>query len=221
MLLTRAFEAALAAPEGEPPPAGWDGECVRDRMGEAVDAVSEVACARGATVACLASCRDGNGRSCAEAAYALEHADDPEAHHLYRRGCAYGDMNACTNYGAWLSLFLRDDAAALRCAYEVFVATCATGDHFGCGMQGSLLSGGRGVEADPEAATELLRVSCRDLGQFPCDTLAFLGATEVLPSVTLEEAQQAFETACRTGYETSCGRSAVEVREANRAEDEE
>jgi len=210
-LVQRALEAARAAPETlAADPLSLDA-CLADQMTSPREAEPSPACIAGRLTECLTSCHAGNGRSCAEAAYVQEAAEDASTLPLYAEGCAYGDVNACVNWGATVWTLARTGQLeatdeAMRCTMRVFERACEQGEPFGCGMFGKgLVTGLDGaVEVDLERSEALLVDTCERYGLFPCEVLGVLRRNGDFGEDAVALADEATRRACDTGYTPAC-----------------
>lgn len=210
-LLQRALEAARGAPEVVAhDPLVLEG-CLADQMVTPEETEASPACVAGRLTECLASCHAGNGRSCAEAAYVQEAADDSTTLPLYAEGCGYGDVNACVNWAATVWTLSRTEQLeatddAMRCIMRVFERACQQHEPFGCGMFArGLVTGLNGaVEVDVDRAEALLVHTCQRYGVFPCDVLGTLRRQGELGEDAAALADEATQRACDTGYTPAC-----------------
>ena len=138
-------------------------------------------------------------------------AEDASTLPLYAEGCAYGDVNACVNWGATVWTLagtgqLEATDEAMRCTMRVFERACEQGEPFGCGMFGKgLVTGLDGaVEVDLERSEALLVDTCERYGLFPCDVLGVLRRNGDFGEDAVALADEATQRACDTGYTLAC-----------------
>lgn len=186
-----------------------DPACVADSLGEIRVSISVPECEAG-DPACRDACLQGDAGSCLGRAYAIEreNAAIDEATALFRRACALGSANGCTNYAA--TIWARDHTdEELSCALRLFEKSCAANEPYGCGMVGRVLLDRASSPQELSDAERKIEASCEDPGGFSCRVLAKQLET-VEPSVRDSDRIAALlERACEGGDPDACGRPAT------------
>jgi TPR repeat protein len=158
---------------------------------------------------CRDLCEGGDADACMSRAVAIERGsnDEAEARSLFERACKLGLANACTNWAA--TVWAVEDNPPARCLVRTFEKTCASGDHFGCGMAGRLRVSYRvGFAALPRARIEL-ETSCMRLGGFPCRILALNGERGMFPGISRQRIRDLMKQACEGDDTPACGTHAT------------
>ena len=192
---------APVAPPAEP--------CLADGLGALSNPGElEVACyERGRS--CADACEAGDPHACMQVAYVRERErDHAAASAAYEGACRGGLAIGCTNLGAHLWLVARPSTPAhATCARRLFERSCETGEEFGCGMIGRMLSATATTPAERDHARKYFHRVCADVGAMTCRMYAFhLEAGELGPPNPLL-VRQLLERACATGDAGACGRA--------------
>lgn len=204
---------APKAPAAPAPP------CVADGLGP-LTLTAPSAC-KGA--ACVTACDAGTAAACVEAgnhalasAAAHDHDHDGDPDHatasagdpvaLFTRACRLGNPNGCTNLGAELWIHARPETAAADavCAARLFEASCAAGEHFGCGMAARLLIEKSTDPADHARGRARLASTCASLGGFACRAIAVIVPPAPDAPITTEKRAELLQRACSTGDADAC-----------------
>ncbi len=180
--------------------------CLADRLPDPMPAQGRPIECAGAERSCADRCTQGVAAACVSLGYVFD--QDPfhegEAVPLYARGCELGDLNGCTNYGAYLLEGHDGLAADPPCAARLHERACQGDEAYGCGMFGRELALGVGVARDVERAWQVLETSCAELGSFACHALGLVLENGYLGVVDPAGAAAAFRRACETGNPESC-----------------
>jgi hypothetical protein len=184
--------------------------CLADRL-DTLRVATAAACQGRGEGACADGCRKGDAAACWWQGIELQERAEPrndEARIAYQRSCDLGLANGCTNVAAsqWRSAAKTE--AAYACALRVFEATCAAGEHFGCGMVGQLpIERGKGNNLEESVA--FLAKTCQSMGGFSCRILALMLEQRPAEPGDAERVQELLRRACAGHDWYACGEHAT------------
>ena len=151
-------------------------------------------------------CEAEHGPACTEAAFQGElrgDADPARVAELLARGCAAGDLLACSQYGFRLELGegVAPDIAAARALYDL---ACEGGEPQGCSNLGEVYRSGLGVPPDIAAAVRYFDLGCAGHDSYACVTLGDMLAHGRGVPVDRPRARALFDQACALGDPEGC-----------------